>query len=73
MLAQHFRVEFNRGILLKNVTEIQEKLGRNLPNPEEKKGARFVLTPLMAVIELRSHSFNGGYRASMCLIINCND
>ncbi len=53
MLAQHFRVEFNRGILLKNVTEIQEKLGRNLPNPEEKKGARFVLTPLMAVIELR--------------------
>ncbi len=53
MLAQHFRVEFNRGILLKNVTEIQEKLGRNLPIPEEKKGARFVLTPLMAVIELR--------------------
>lgn len=53
MLAQHFRVEFNRGILLKNVTEIQEKLGGNLSNPEEKKGARFVLTPLMAVIEPR--------------------
>ncbi len=28
MLAQHFRVEFNRRILLKNVTEIQEKFGR---------------------------------------------
>ncbi len=27
MLAQHFRVEFNREILLKNVTEIQENFG----------------------------------------------
>ena len=24
MFTQHFRIEFNRGILLKNVTEIQE-------------------------------------------------
>lgn len=28
MFAQHFSVEFNRGILLKNVTEIQEKFAQ---------------------------------------------
>ncbi len=27
MFTRHFRIEFNRGILLKNVTEIQENFG----------------------------------------------
>lgn len=43
MLAQHFRIEFNREILLKNVTEIQENFGWEIKLQLESTVMKFFL------------------------------
>lgn len=42
MVAMHFRVEFNRRILLKNVMKIQEKIGATTEE-KRKTSTRLVL------------------------------